>query len=111
MEMLLDQLAMRHELVLLSDHAREWIEYIQEIHPFLRLFQSHHFSYELRQIKRQPSTFTKVLQRIQRQPSECLFIDDSPSNIASAAAIGLAGIQFENAQQLAKELTARSILN
>jgi hypothetical protein len=43
MEDLVTQLARQHELILLSDHAAEWVGYIQGIHPFLSIFKARFF--------------------------------------------------------------------
>jgi HAD superfamily hydrolase (TIGR01509 family) len=110
MEQLLLTLAGRYQLVLLSDHAPEWINYIQQVHPFLEIFTHQIFSYQLKQTKREPSTFLKVLATIRQQPDQCLFIDDSAANISTAGTIGIKGIQFINSTQLVQELTELSIL-
>ncbi|MEJ2559006.1 MAG: HAD-IA family hydrolase [Anaerolineae bacterium] len=104
MESLLGRLAIDHELVLLSDHAAEWVAYIRSIHPFLRRFEAQFFSFELKQTKRQPSTFHTVLKAIHRQPQECLFIDDSLTNVRVAQGVGIRGIRFIHAGQLRAEL-------
>jgi len=104
MDEILGGLATQCEVFLLSDHAREWAEYIQAKHSFLQIFKMRLFSFELRQVKKEPSTFTKVLHIIQRKPEDCLLIDDSPTNIASAASVGIKGIRFENAAQLSMNL-------
>jgi FMN phosphatase YigB (HAD superfamily) len=103
MESLLGWLAIDHELVLLSDHAAEWVAYIRLIHPFLRLFKVQFFSFELKQTKREPSTFLTVLDAIHREPQECLFIDDSLTNVKVAEEVGIPSIRFTNAEQLSME--------
>ncbi len=81
MESLLGRLAIDHELVLLSDHAAEWIAYIRTIHPFLRLFKAQFFSFELKQTKREPSTFHTVLEAIHREPqTACSLTTASPTS-------------------------------
>ncbi len=54
-------LAQKHELILLSDHAREWVTYIKSIHPFLCEFKQTFFSYELGKTKKDPKAFAEVL--------------------------------------------------
>ncbi|HXV42288.1 MAG TPA: HAD-IA family hydrolase [Anaerolineae bacterium] len=110
MEQLLLTLAGRYQLVLLSDHAPEWINYIQQVHPFLEIFSHQIFSYQLKQTKREPSTFLKVLAAIRQQPDQCLFIDDSAANISAAGTVGIKGIQFINSTQLVQELTKLNLL-
>ena len=104
MQKLIARLARRYELVLLSDHAAEWATYIQGIHPWLRIFKTRFFSFELRQTKREPSTFQRVLAAIGRRPDECLLVDDSTQNVQAAASIGLPGIRFTSTKALAREL-------
>jgi HAD superfamily hydrolase (TIGR01509 family) len=106
MEDLVGRLARRHELILLSDHAAEWVAYIRGIHPFLDVFRARFFSFELKQTKREPSTFQKVLAAIGRRSDDCLLVDDSALNVRAAAAIGLPGLRFTSAEALARELAA-----
>jgi HAD superfamily hydrolase (TIGR01549 family) len=103
-------LSAKYEIVLLSDHASEWVSYIKTIHPFLSVFEQRFFSYELGKTKKNPHAFLEVLERMTYSASECLLIDDSLKNIEVAASVGISGIQFANAQQLHKELVDRQIL-
>jgi len=41
---------------------------------------------------------------------DCLFVDDRPRNCEAARRVGMPSVQFENADQLARELRERSIL-
>jgi putative hydrolase of the HAD superfamily len=107
---ILAALAPDHKLVLLSDHAEEWIAYINAIHPFLRLFSRAFFSYQLGTLKRDPATFSQVLQELSLPARRCLFIDDNPVNVAVAQSVGLRGICFASAEQLTSELQRWGIL-
>jgi HAD superfamily hydrolase (TIGR01509 family) len=109
MDSLLEHLAPRHELVLLSDHAREWVEYILTAHPFLRRFDSRIFSFELGQTKAQTQTFHRVLQMVGRSGPQCLFIDDNPGNVKRATEAGITCILFESAPQLRRALASHGI--
>jgi putative hydrolase of the HAD superfamily len=104
---LVNQLSPNYELVLLSDHAREWMAYIQSVHPFLQIFPRRFFSFELGQTKRNSSTFLKVLRSLNRDPQQCLFVDDSPANIQAARSIGLPSIQFTTARALVSVLAGK----
>jgi FMN phosphatase YigB (HAD superfamily) len=104
---ILTGLASRYRLALLSDHAREWIAYIQSIHPFLKIFQHTFFSYELKKTKRDPASFLQVLDAMSLAPRDCLFIDDSPTNVHIAESVGIPSIRFVNAERLAHELGKR----
>jgi FMN phosphatase YigB (HAD superfamily) len=111
MQALLRRLAARYDLVLVSDHAFEWVDHIRRVHPFLGLFRQHFFSCDLGRIKRDPGTFDHVLREIDRAPERCFFIDDNPKNIAAAAEAGIAGVVFESAAQLEAELRRRGLLD
>lgn len=109
MEDLLPVLAAHYELVLLSDHGREWVEHIRELHPHLGIFQRQIYSFQIRQTKREPSTFQRVLEMIQRRADECVFIDDSLGNVESARSVGLNAFQFTDARTLLVDLEAASV--
>jgi putative hydrolase of the HAD superfamily len=106
MQDLLSRLAGRYELALLSDHAREWVEFIRKQHPFLEGFSQQFFSYELRHTKRERITFLTVLHKLGRQADECVFVDDLPTNVEVARSVGIHGIPFKDVQQLTTELRA-----
>ena len=92
------------DLVLLSDHAREWVSYIKSIHSFLNQFRQAYFSYDLRSIKKDQQTYNIVLDQVAVSPQNCLFIDDNTNNVRVAESVGIASILFENAEQLSTEL-------
>jgi FMN phosphatase YigB (HAD superfamily) len=101
---ILMELASDYELVLLSDHAREWIAYIRTVHPFLGVFRHTLFSFNLRGTKRDPNTFARALDVISIPAGRCLFIDDNSTNICVAESVGIPSIRFLDAMQLAVEL-------
>lgn len=47
------------------------------------------YSYELKDYKPSPSIFMKVLDNAGLTAAECLFVDDSPHNVAAAEAVGM----------------------
>lgn len=102
-------LSQKYEVILLSDHAREWVAYIRSVHPFLNELKRTYFSYELGRTKKDPRTFEELLQQMSCQANECWLIDDSAENIKVAASVGINGIQFKNAKQLREELINRSL--
>lgn len=103
-EQILTRLSRKYHLVLMSDHAEEWADYIKGIHPFLQLFDKMFFSYEIKNTKRSPKSFYFVLDSLNCKPQECVFIDDSVPNVATAAALGIISIQFTTASELNNKL-------
>jgi len=109
MEALLYCLKKGYSLVLVSDHAQEWIDYILSVHSFFRVFDYLFFSFQLHQTKRESSTYQKILKTIDRKACECLLIDDDNENLISAQKVGIEGIRFTNIERLSTELTRNGI--
>lgn len=94
----------KYKLILLSDHVREWVDYILENNKELAIFDEIFFSYELGKLKSDPNTFKLVLEKLGIKENETILIDDSKKNIDMAKEQGINGILFENAEQLDQEL-------
>jgi 2-haloacid dehalogenase len=61
-------------------------------------------------IKPDPRIFTLLCDRADVLPEECLFIDDSATNVAGARAAGMAAHHFTDAISLGRDLTERGLL-
>lgn len=96
----------KYQLILLSDHTREWMEYIEENNRDLKIFDKKIFSYDIGAVKSDKQTFKIVLEQTGIVADETLFIDDYEKNIKNAEAVGIHGIVFENAEQLRKTLSS-----
>ena len=96
----------KYQLILLSDHAREWMEYIEEKNKDLKIFDKKIFSYDIGTVKSDKQTFKIVLEQTGIVADETLFIDDYEKNVKNAEAVGIHGIVFENAEQLRKTLSS-----
>ena len=94
-----------YQLILLSDHAREWMQYIEENNKDLNIFDKKIFSYDIGAVKSDKQTFKTVLEQAGIIADETLFIDDYEKNVKNAEAVGIHGIVFENADQLKKTLS------
>lgn len=100
MDDLVLNLSRHYTMVLYSDHAREWIDYIYSIHSFLGVFSVSIFSFELGKTKDSPLAFVEALSRIGKVAQECVFIDDNPKNIRAAESVGISAVKFESANSL-----------
>ena len=90
---------------LLSDHAREWISYIEPRFSFLNWFDEKCFSFESGHTKRSAKSFEYALQRVDSNPKTTLFIDDWSRNLKVARSAGIGYVyQFVNAEKLRKAL-------
>jgi glucose-1-phosphatase len=89
-----------HRLVLLSDHAQAWWEYIEATHPFLQWFERRFLSFSMGQTKRQMATFQRVLMACGCEPHECVFLDDLRWNVERAEAVGIRSHTFTSIETL-----------
>jgi HAD superfamily hydrolase (TIGR01509 family) len=105
----LKKLSERFSLVLLSDHAREWILYIEAHYGFFNLFREKFYSFELNSTKIQPSTFLTVIEKLKVKSEECLFIDDNERNVVVAKSLGMRAIRFTGVDRLLLELRNHGI--
>ncbi len=106
---LVTTLASAYDLVLFSDHARDWIAYIEMAHPFMRCFTHRLYSYELKLLKRDPGAFEKALAIIGRDAADCIFIDDHQRNVDAALNAGLRAIRFTDRASLIEALARYDI--
>jgi putative hydrolase of the HAD superfamily len=96
---------------ILSNMVRELMEYMRQEFGWLAHFDYHIWSCELGIGKPDPAIYIHTCKLLEVLPSETLFIDDKPENIASAEKIGLQGIQFRSIEQLRRDLTVRGLQN
>jgi 8-oxo-dGTP pyrophosphatase MutT (NUDIX family)/FMN phosphatase YigB (HAD superfamily) len=104
------RLATGYRVVLLSDHGREWVEHILEIHPWLMTLEERHFSFERGVTKRQAEAFRGLAVTLGAPPGNCLLIDDSERNVELARQSGWQAIRFTDSERLSQELQRRGLL-
>lgn len=61
-------------------------------------------------MKPEAAIFRILCERAGVAPEDCLFIDDSPKNVAGARMAGMAAHHFTGAEALARDLRARGLL-
>lgn len=105
-----EKLKEKYNLVLLSDHIKEWVEYILNTNKDLEVFKHKYFSYEYGMLKEDERTFKYILEKEKMLASETIFIDDNKDNVKMANREGIQGIIFENAKQLENELKKMQII-
>jgi HAD superfamily hydrolase (TIGR01509 family) len=103
-EIILELQKSRYKLALLSVHSREWIDYCEKKFKFHDLFYVISYSFDEKVSKPDPVSFKNILKKLNAQPEECLFIDDSEKNIVVAETLGIKSILFTNAENLRKDL-------
>ena len=84
-----------YSLVLLSNtnpYMMEWVDspaFDGHGHSVRHYFDALYLSYEMKLMKPDDTFFRCVLMAEQVSPSDCLFIDDGPRNVAAASQIGI----------------------
>jgi len=97
------------KLGLLSDHAKEWIEFCEKKYNYHKLFNEVVYSFEIGRLKPAQEPFEEILKRLRTKPQECIFIDDNKINLSTANNLGIKTIHFKNPKQLRKDLISLSI--
>jgi len=91
-------------LYILSNFSLEKFSLVHSRYDFLNIFDDLIISGEHKLVKPDPSIYEYTLQRINREAGECLFIDDSLSNIEAARMLGFQTIHFRSPEQLDMDL-------
>ncbi|MBI2623962.1 HAD family phosphatase [Candidatus Parcubacteria bacterium] len=93
------------KLMVLSNNFAERTEYYEKTFPFLHeIFDRVYFSWRTGFTKSNPQAYQLVLEENRLAAEECLFLDDSPENIAVASALGIRGFLFEGLDRLREVL-------
>lgn len=110
-QILRDLKARGHRIHAITNWSAEtWPEALR-LHPDLgRVFDTLVVSGEVRLLKPDPAIFACLCQRAGIAAGDCLFIDDSPANVAGAGAAGMQAIHFTGAEDLRHSLTRRGLL-
>ncbi len=93
----------------LSNWSREKFSLVRPRYDFFDCFKAMVISGEVKVAKPDPGIFLRLLEVIGEPAEGCIFIDDSPKNIASAGTLGFQTVLFRSAEQLREELSARGI--
>lgn len=105
------KLSNKYNLILLSDHVREWREYIKQYNSDLNIFKKQFFSFETGMLKKDDGYFKYILNESNINQNETIFIDDYKSNVQKAQECDINGIVFTNAKDLEKELHKKYNIN
>ncbi|MFH0859205.1 MAG: HAD-IA family hydrolase [Patescibacteria group bacterium] len=93
-----------YQLGLLSDHAKEWIEYCEKKFQYHKLFHSVVYSFEKGVCKSERKSYEIILEKLNAIPEKSLFIDDNQDNLITASRLGIKIIKFESARDLKEKL-------
>lgn len=99
-----------YPLYALSNWSAETFPLMRRRYEFLSWFDSITLSGEVGSAKPETEIYRVALARIGRLPGDCLFIDDSLPNIATADDLGFQTIHYVSAEKLRRDLVARGLL-
>jgi putative hydrolase of the HAD superfamily len=107
---LLETLAARYRLVMLSNTNAIHFEMIRANYRLVRHFHELVLSYEVKAMKPRREIFEAAVARAGCRAEECFYTDDIPEFIAAAKTVGIDAAQFTGAERLMEELRARKII-
>lgn len=84
----------RLDFCLLSNDVLEWSEFLTAYHHLDPFFKEKIVSGEVRMRKPDKKIFLYVLDRLGREPEECIFVDNSVKNLLVAEELGIQTILF-----------------
>jgi putative hydrolase of the HAD superfamily len=106
---LLEALARRYRLILLSNTNPLHFDALAANYPILRHFHRRILSYEVGAMKPSPAIYAAALAAAEADPQECFYTDDIPAYVEAARKAGIDAVQFVSQQQLEADLKARGI--
>ena len=91
--------------LILSNTNAIHMDYVLGKFPIVREFEGLVLSHEVGLLKPDPRIYELTLQRFGLRAGCVVFIDDIPTNVEGARAVGLHGIHYQNPDQVRLELT------
>lgn len=91
--------------LILSNTNALHMDYVLRQFPIVREFEGLVLSHEVGLLKPDPRIYELTLQRFGLRAERAVFIDDIPTNVEGARAVGLHGIHYQNPDQVRLELT------
>lgn len=103
---ILDELARYGELAMLSNTNAVHVELLRRTTMVFRPFRHLFFSYEMGMVKPDREIYEEVCRRLQKEPEQIHFFDDSPANVEAAQNVGFNAYVVNSPAQI-KEIVAR----
>lgn len=100
-----------HRLIALTNWSAETFPVARRRFEFLRWFEDIVISGEERLAKPDPRIFRLALERNGLEARATVFIDDLPSNVETAMAMGIDAVHFQDAAALREALERRGLLD
>lgn len=106
---IIKQLRKKYKTALLSNFVFEWLNEIMTDHKLYELFDEVIISSKHGMIKPEPEIFQKMLDLLQVNKDEVIFIDDRDYQVAGAKAFGIKTFLYTSNEQLVKDLASYGV--
>jgi putative hydrolase of the HAD superfamily len=106
---MLESLARRYRMLLLSNTNAIHFAMIRERYPFVRHFHGLVLSHEVKAMKPSPKIYQEAVARAGCAAGECFFTDDIAAYVEGARKEGIDAEQFVSLEKLQGDLRARGI--
>ena len=97
---------LRYKLGVLSNHAKEWSEFMKQKFDLFKSFDQLIFSCDVGIRKPDPKIYEIALEQLKCDARECIFIDDKKRNTDAAEKLGIKGVVFEKYSKLVEDLSS-----
>ncbi len=94
----------KYPVYILSNFQDKPFDRLLDLHPFLNLADGMIVSAKVNRMKPEPEIYQHLLDTYKLNPNTAVFIDDRPENIEAANHFGIAGIVYQNPEQLERDL-------
>ena len=105
----LESLAARYRLLLISNTNLVHFEMIRQTYRLVRHFHEWILSFEVHAMKPEPEIYRAAIARAGCRPAECFYTDDIASFVEAGRREGIDAVQFESPEKLELEMNSRGI--
>ena len=89
-----------HKLYYLSNYHKKLSRHIQDKYAFFELFDGGVFSCDVHMLKPSVGIYQYLLDKYGLNPYECVFFDDTETNVLAAQELGIKGVLFTDVKQI-----------
>lgn len=98
-----------YRLFAITDNVHEIVAYLKRTYDFWPCFEVAAVSADLGVLKPDPAIYRWLLDEADLEPSECVFMDDVPRNVAGAEASGMKAFTFTTAAKAREDLRSLGV--
>lgn len=98
----------KYKIALLSNDLAEWNQYLRAYHQIEQYFDYAFISSSIRVRKPDKKIYINALEQMDANAEECIFIDDHPDRVKSAAELGIIPILFNRENRRYNGVQVRS---